>query len=111
MIGRTGKRHPSDLTDDEWNHIATLLPAPEWRKRKLGVDAGGAECDLLHGAFGRRMAHVSEGLPAAGRLSTARFRRFVRPMLFPAIHSIAPMMDRECAGRTSGLSVRTVPWL
>ena len=71
MIGRTGKRHPSDLTDDEWNHIATLLPAPEWRKRKLGVDAGGAECDPLHGAFGRRMANVSEGLPAAGRLSTA----------------------------------------
>ena len=30
-------RYPSDLTDEEWEGIAPLLPRPSWRGRKPGV--------------------------------------------------------------------------
>jgi len=32
------KRHPSDLTDEEWERIAPLLPEPAKRGRKPTVD-------------------------------------------------------------------------
>ncbi len=38
MIERKTKRYPTDLTDEEWERIESLLPAPSRRGRKPGVD-------------------------------------------------------------------------
>jgi putative transposase len=37
-IERKTKRYPTDLTDEEWERIAPLLPKPARRGRKPGVD-------------------------------------------------------------------------
>ena len=36
-IERKTKRYPSDLTDEEWDRIAPLLPKPSRRGRKPSV--------------------------------------------------------------------------
>src|SRR6516164_262570 len=64
-IERKTKRYPSDLTDEEWDRIAPLLPKPSRRGRKPSVAMREvSERDPLHDALGRRMAHAAEGLPA-----------------------------------------------
>jgi putative transposase len=37
-IARKTKRYPTDLTDEEWEHIEPLLPKPPKRGRKVSVD-------------------------------------------------------------------------
>ena len=37
-IERKTKRFPTDLTDEEWEHIGLLLPAPPKRGRRPKVD-------------------------------------------------------------------------
>jgi transposase len=37
-IARKTKRYPTDLTDEEWERIAPLLPKPLKRGRKISVD-------------------------------------------------------------------------
>jgi hypothetical protein len=37
-IARKTKRYPTDLTDEEWERIAPLLPNPPKRGRKISVD-------------------------------------------------------------------------
>ena len=37
-IGRKTKRYPTDLTDEEWERVAPLLPRPAKRGRKPEVD-------------------------------------------------------------------------
>lgn len=37
-IERKTKRYPTDFTDEEWRHIAPLLPAPHKPGRKSKVD-------------------------------------------------------------------------
>ena len=37
-ISRKTKRYPSDLTDDEWERIAPLMPGPSRRGRKRRTD-------------------------------------------------------------------------
>lgn len=37
-IARKTKRYPTDLTDEEWERIAPLLPRPPLRGRKPAVD-------------------------------------------------------------------------
>ena len=57
-IERKTKRYPTDLSDEEWEHIEPLLPAT--RRRKPAVDLR----DPLRDALRLRLAHAAEGLPA-----------------------------------------------
>ena len=68
-IEKKTKRYPSDLTDEEWERIAPLLPKPAKRGRKPAVDLReilNAVRDMarLHGTIGRRLADAAEGFPA-----------------------------------------------
>jgi len=98
-IERKTKRYPSDLTDEEWEGIAPLLPKPSRRGRKPSV----AMREVLNAI--RYMARSGGGwrmLPKdfpPWQTVYWWFRRFVRLMLFQTIHDIALMMDRERAGR------------
>jgi transposase len=38
-IERKTKRYPSDLTDEKWQRIATLLPRPAKREHKPSVES------------------------------------------------------------------------
>jgi transposase len=38
QIGKKTKRYPSDLTDEEWERIAPLMPKPGRRDRPREVD-------------------------------------------------------------------------
>ena len=91
-IERKTKRYPSDLTDEEWEGIAPLLPKPSWRGRKPGV----AMREVLNAI--RYMALSGGGwrmLPKdfpPWQTVYWWFRRFVR------------LMDRECTGREASPS-------
>ena len=98
-IARKTKRYPSDLTDEEWERIAPLMPKPPRRGRKPAVDFR----EILNAI--RYMARSAGGwrmLPSEfGPWQTVYwwFRRFVRRLLFRTIHDVALMLDRDNAGR------------
>jgi len=97
-IERKTKRYPTDLTDEEWGHIAPLLPAPPKRGRKPKVDLRevlNAIRYMTRTAGGWRM--LPKDFPPWQTVYWW-FRRFVRLMLFRTIHDIALMMDRERVG-------------
>lgn len=85
---------PSDLTDEEWERIAPLLPKPAKKGRKPAVDLG----EVLNAI--RYMARSGGGwrmLPRDFPLWQTVywwFRRFVRLLLFRTIHDVALMIDR-----------------
>jgi len=98
-IEQRTKRYPSDLTDEEWERIALLLPKVSRRGRKPSVDRR----EILNAI--RYMARSGGGwrmLPKdfpPWQTVYWWFRRFVRLMLFRTIHDVALMYDRERAGR------------
>src|SRR3972149_1080722 len=98
-IGKKTKRSPSDLTDEEWERIAPLLPRPAKKGRKPAVDLR----EVLNAI--RYMARSGGGwrmLPnnfPPWQTVYWWFRRFVRLLLFRTIHDVALMIDRERAGR------------
>ena len=100
-IAKKTKRYPSDLTDEEWERIAPLLPKPAKRGRKPAVDLR----EVLNAI--RYMARSGGGwrmLPKdfpPWQTVYWWFRRFVRLLLFRTIHDVALMIDRERSGRAA----------
>jgi transposase len=98
-IARKTKRYPTDLTDEEWDRIKSLMPKPPKRGRPPVVDLR----EMLNAI--RYMARSGGGwrmLPKEfGPWQTVYwwFRRFVRRMLFQTIHDVSVMLDRERVGR------------
>jgi transposase len=100
-IAKKTKRYPSDLTDEEWERIAPLLPKPAKKGRKPEVDLR----EVLNAI--RYMARSGGGWRMLPRdfppWQTVYwwFRRFVRMLLFRTIHDVALMIDRERSGRAA----------
>ena len=100
-IAKKTKRYPSDLTDEEWERIAPLLPRPAKKGRKPEVDLR----EILNAI--RYMARSGGGWRMLPRdfppWQTVYwwFRRFVRQLLFRTIHDVALMIDRERSGRNA----------
>ncbi len=100
-IAKKTKRYPSDLTDEEWERIAPLLPRPAKKGRKTAVDLR----EVLNAI--RYMARSGGGWRMLPRdfppWQTVYwwFRRFVRMLLFRTIHDVALMIDRERSGRAA----------
>ena len=100
-IAKKTKRYPSDLTDEEWERIAPLLPRPAKKGRKPTVDLR----EVLNAI--RYMARSGGGWRMLPRdfppWQTVYwwFRRFVRMLLFRTIHDVALMIDRERSGRAA----------
>src|SRR6266852_5968029 len=101
QIAKKTKRYPSDLTDEEWERIAPLLPKPAKKGRKPEVDLR----EILNAI--RYMARSGGGWRMLPRdfppWQTVYwwFRRFVRLLLFRTIHDVALMIDRERSGRAA----------
>ena len=98
-IERKTKRYPTDLTDEEWQRIAPLLPVPARRGRKPGVELRevlNAIRYMTRSGGGWRM--LPKDFPPWQTVYWW-FRRFVRLLLFRTIHDVALMMDRERQGR------------
>ncbi len=107
-IERKTKRYPSDLTDEEWERIAPLLPKPAKRGRKRDVDLRevlNAIRYMTRSGGGWRM--LPKDFPAWQTVYWW-FRRFVRLMLFRTIHDIALMMDRERQGSEASPSAGVI---
>jgi transposase len=107
-IERKTKRYPTDLTDEEWERIAPLLPKPAKRGRRPSVDLRevlNAIRYMTRSGGGWRM--LPKDFPPWQTVYWW-FRRFVRLMLFQTIHDIALMMDRERAGREASPSAGVV---
>ena len=107
-IEKKTKRYPTDLTEEEWSHVAPLLPKPAKTGRRRSVDLRevlNAIRYLVRTGCGWRM------LPAhfpPWQTVYWWFRRFVRLLLFRTIHDIALMMDRERAGSEASPSAGIV---
>jgi len=98
-IARKTKRYPSDLTDQEWERIAPLMPKPGRRGRPREIDFReviNAVRYLVRSGCGWRMLPVHFG---AWQTIYAWFRELARRFLFQTIHDIELMLDREHAGR------------
>jgi len=98
-IARKTKRYPSDLTDEEWERIAPLMPKPGRRGRPREIDFReviNAVRYLVRSGCGWRMLPVHFG---AWQTIYAWFRELARRFLFQTIHDIELMLDRERAGR------------
>lgn len=98
------RRYPTDLTNEEWERITPLLPAPAGRGRPPKADLR----EVLNAI--RYMARSGGGwrmLPVhfdPWQTVYWWFRRLVRRLLFHTIHDIALMLDREQAGREASPS-------
>jgi transposase len=107
-IEKKTKRYPSDLTDEEWERIAPLLPKPCRRGRKPAVDLR----EIMNAI--RYMARSDAGwrmLPKdfpPWQTVYWWFRRFVRMLLFRTIHDVALMIDRERSGRSQKPTVAVI---
>ena len=98
-IARKTKRYPSDLTDEEWERIAPLMPKPGRRGRPREVEFReviNAVRYLVRSGCGWRMLPVHFG---AWRTVYGWFRELARRFLFQTIHDVALMLDRACAQR------------
>ena len=98
-IAKKTKRYPTDLTDEEWSRIESLLPRPPKRGRRRSVDLReilNAIRYMVRSGGGWRM--LPKDFPPWQTVYWW-FRRFVRLLLFRTIHDIALMIDRERCGR------------
>lgn len=95
------RRHPTDLTDAEWERIRPRLPEPAKRGRRPGVDLR----EILNAIRYLARAGCSwRMLPTSfGPWQTVYwwFRRFARGLLFRTLHDVALMLDRERVGRAA----------
>ena len=94
-IAKKTKRYPSDLTDEEWEAIAPLMPQPGRRGRPREVEFReviNAVRYLVRSGCGWRMlpAHFGHWRTVYGW-----FRELARRFLFQTIHDVALMVDRE----------------
>lgn len=98
-IERQTKRYPTDLTDAEWSRIEPLLPQVARTGRRGWVDLReilNAIRYMTRSGGGWRM--LPKDFPPWQTVYWW-FRRFVRLLLFQAIHDVALMIDRERQGR------------
>jgi len=99
QIAKKTKRYPSDLTDEEWDRIAPLMPRPGRRGRPREVDFRdviNAVRYLVRLGCGWRMLPVHFG---AWQTVYGWFRELARRFLFQTIHDVELMLDRERQGR------------
>jgi transposase len=99
QIAKKTKRYPSDLTDEEWEQIAPLMPKPGRRGRPREVDFReviNAVRYLVRSGCGWRMLPIHFG---PWQTVYGWFRELARRFLFQTIHDVALMLDRERAGR------------
>ena len=100
-IAKKTKRYPSDLTDEEWERLAPLMPKPGRRGRPREVDfreVMNAVRYLVRSGCGWRMLPIHFG---RWRTVYGWFRELARRFLFQTIHDIELMLDRERAGRAA----------
>lgn len=106
QIAKKTKRYPSDLTDEEWERIAPLMPKPGRRGRPREVDFReviNAVRYLVRSGCGWRMLPIHFG---AWQTVYGWFRELARRFLFQTIHDIELMLDRERQGREASLQAR-----
>lgn len=107
-IAKKTKRYPSDLTDEEWERIAPLMPKPRRTGRPREVEFReviNAVRYLVRSGCGRRMLPVHFG---HWRTVYGWFRELARRFLFQTIHDVERMLDRERAGREASHSAAVV---
>ena len=107
-IARKTKRYPSDLTDEEWEVIAPLMPKPGRRGRPREVEFReviNAVRYLVRSGCGWRMLPIHFG---HWRTVYGWFRELARRLLFQTIHDVAQMLDREMAGREASPSAAVI---
>src|SRR6476620_9293824 len=95
QIARKTKRYPSDLTDEEWERLAPLMPKPGRRGRPREVEFReviNAVRYLVRSGCGWRMLPVHFG---HWRTVYGWFRELARRFLFQTIHDVELMLDRE----------------
>src|ERR1700761_7057794 len=108
QIAKKTKRYPSDLTDEEWDRIAPLMPKPGRRGRPREVDFReviNAVLYLVRSGGGWRMLPVHFG---PWQTVYGWFRELARRFLFQTIHDVALMVDRERAGREASPSAAVI---
>ena len=107
-IAKKTKRYPSDLTDEEWERIAPLMPKPGRRGRPREVDFReviNAVRYLVRSGCGWRMLPIHFG---AWQTVYGWFRELARRFLFQTIHDIELMLDRERQGREQSPSAAVI---
>ena len=107
-IARKTKRYPSDLTDEEWERIAPLMPKPGRRGRPREIEFReviNAVRYLVRSGCGWRMLPVHFG---AWRTVYGWFRELARRFLFQTIHDVALMLDRAFAQREPSPSAAVI---
>lgn len=98
-IARKTRRYPSDLTDEEWLRIASLMPVPGRRGQPPEIEFRkviNAVRYLVRSGCGWRMLPIHFG---HWRTVYGWFRELARRFLFQTIHDVELMLDREQAGR------------
>ena len=107
-IAQKTKRYPSDLTDEEWERIAPLMPKPGRRGRPREVEFReviNAVRYLVRSGCGWRMLPVHFG---HWRTVYGWFRELTRRFLFQTIHDVELMLDREREGREASPSAAVI---
>ncbi len=107
-IARKTKRYPSDLTDEEWERIAPLMPRPGRLGRPREVDFReviNAVRYLVRSGCGWRMLPVHFG---CWQTVYGWFRELARRFLFQTIHDVELMLDREHSGREASPSAAVI---
>lgn len=108
QIAKKTKRYPSDLTDEEWEQFAPLMPKPGRRGRPREVDFReviNAVRYLVRSGCGWRMLPIHFG---PWQTVYGWFRELARRFLFQTIHDVALMLDRERAGREASPSAAVI---
>lgn len=96
---RKTKRHPCDLTDEEWERIAPLMSKPGRRGRPREVDFReliNAVRYLVRLGCGWRMLPIHFG---PWQTVYSWCRELAQRFLFQTIHDVELMLDRERQGR------------
>lgn len=107
-IVRKTRRYPSDLTDEEWERIAPLMPRPGRRGRPREVEFReviNAVRYLVRSGCGWRMLPIHSG---HWRTVYGWFRELARRFFFQTIHDVELMPDRERQGREQWPSAAVV---
>jgi len=107
-IAKKTKRYPSDMTDEEWERLAPLMPKPGCRGRPREIDFReviNAVRYLVRSGCGWRMLPIHFG---PWQTIYSWFRELARRFLFQTIHDIELMLDRERQGREQSPSAGVI---
>lgn len=107
-IEKKTKRYPSDLTDEEWARMRSLMPERGRKGRRPGVDLRevlNAIRYIVRSGCSWRM--LPKDFPPWQTVYWW-FRRLMRRFLFETIHDMAVMIDRERVGREASPSAGVI---